>query len=252
MIRKKLERIKRVLVLHPKKNVRLSVVIFGILLSLLFGVSAWAEFLPGQPRLVHNEEYASGRVLVRFKTQITTAAVNEALSSVNGTNVRSYQTPGLKLVELNAVSNVNQAITSLKNNPDVLYAESDYKVTMAATTPNDPERNSVKILTAADNGQVIEIKPFEVFKLVLLNPGSGGYIVKNVHVFDPQILTLVKTETKAPEATNMDGDFGKIIWTFKTQKEGRSRFRVTAARPWEENKPPIVIFEAILQITDQC
>jgi P pilus assembly chaperone PapD len=42
--------------MHQKKNARLAEIVFGVLLSLLLGVSAWAEFLPGQTRLVQNAE----------------------------------------------------------------------------------------------------------------------------------------------------------------------------------------------------
>jgi len=117
------------------------VVILGLLISILLTATAWAEYQPGQSWQGQDSEYSSNRLLVRFNSSTSIAAMNNTLSSVNGKIARSYLAPGLKLIELDGSIAINDAVSLLAGDPDILYAEPDYIVHTAATTPNDPSFN---------------------------------------------------------------------------------------------------------------
>ena len=113
-----------------------------------------------------------------------------------------------------------------------------------------PEKRKGRVLTILDKGKIIQIESGKSFLLILRNPGSGGYVVKDPPEVDSQILDFLRTERKEPKgSTNMDGDFGEIVWTFQAKKTGESHIIVRALRPWERNKEPIVIFETLIQVT---
>lgn len=109
------------------------------------------------------------------------------------------------------------------------------------------ERCPIRVLSTQHKGQILDVKPGESFMLILPNPGSGGYVVRDPE-FDPQILTLQKMEKKPPDPSR-EGDFGSFEWTFRAKKEGISALIVRAFRPWEKDKPPIVIFETSVRVT---
>lgn len=111
------------------------------------------------------------------------------------------------------------------------------------------ESPTMKALSVQHKGQVLEVKPGESFVLILPNPGSGGYVVRDSPQFDPQILILQKMEKKPPSDLSREGDFGSIEWTFRAKKEGISSIIVRAFRPWEKDKAPIVIFETSVHVT---
>jgi len=111
------------------------------------------------------------------------------------------------------------------------------------------EEDKGQILTILNKGQTIPIKTGNSFMLVLNNPGSGGYIVQDPPEFDPQVLNLLKMESRASKNSNLDGNFGEIVWTFQGSKQGDSHIKVKAFRPWEKNKKPIAIFEATIKVS---
>ncbi|MFA7485935.1 MAG: S8 family serine peptidase, partial [Phycisphaerae bacterium] len=88
--------------------------------------------------------YKEGRILVRFapksdKSKRTNIENNQILASVNvGTVKESLDfVPGLAVVKLPPNLSVEQALARLKNNPEILYAEPDYKLEFRSTYPND-------------------------------------------------------------------------------------------------------------------
>lgn len=110
------------------------------------------------------------------------------------------------------------------------------------------ERRSMKIFSVQHKGQILEVKPGESFMLILPNPGSGGYVVRDPE-FDLEILSFEKMEKKPPSEPHRAGDFGSIEWSFRAKKEGISALTIRASRPWEKDKAPIVIFEASVRVT---
>src|SRR5262245_29303188 len=77
-------------------------------------------------------DYRSTSLLVQFRPGATTAAVA-------GTNLGAAWeiAPGLRAVTLDAQTNFLAALKAYKESPDVLFAEPDFRVSLALT-PNDP------------------------------------------------------------------------------------------------------------------
>ncbi len=111
------------------------------------------------------------------------------------------------------------------------------------------EEDKGQILTILNKGQTLPIKTGNFFMVVLNNPGSGGYIVQDPPEFDPQVLNLLKMESRASKNSNLDGNFGEIVWTFQASKQGDSHIKIKAVRPWEKNKKSIEIFEATIMVS---
>ena len=111
------------------------------------------------------------------------------------------------------------------------------------------EEDKGQILTILNKGQTLPIKTGNFFMVVLNNPGSGGYIVQDPPEFDPQVLNLLKMESRASKNSNLDGNFGEIVWTFQASKQGDSHIKIKAIRPWEKNKKSIEIFEATIMVS---
>ncbi len=101
----------------------------------LLGLAAMAQAqVSGEPLAPHHPEH----VLVRFRTSATVAAMQTAhVAAENAVTVRSYACiDRLRLVRV-PHGTVASALTAYRQNPNVLYAEPDYKV-YASVTPNDP------------------------------------------------------------------------------------------------------------------
>jgi serine protease len=88
--------------------------------------------------------YKEDQILVRFSTkegglQRTSVERNQVLSAVDaGTVKQSFKlVPGLTVVKLPENIFVTDALSRLKNRPEILYAEPDYKIIMDSTEPND-------------------------------------------------------------------------------------------------------------------
>ncbi len=81
--------------------------------------------------------FVGDTVLVRFAPGTPGAAKAAARASVGGTADATFElVPGLERLRLRGTS-VDSAVTALRHNPNVLYAEPDFVVT-AIATPNDP------------------------------------------------------------------------------------------------------------------
>jgi predicted secreted protein len=110
------------------------------------------------------------------------------------------------------------------------------------------EKDPSKVFSVQHRGQILDVRPGESFMLILPNPGSGGYMVRDPE-FNSQILTLQKMKKKPPSDAGREGDFGGFEWTFRARKEGISFLIVRAFRPWEKDKTPLVIFEASVRVS---
>jgi subtilisin family serine protease len=88
--------------------------------------------------------YKEDQILVKFSTkqgglQRTSVERNQVLSAVDsGTVKKSFKlVPGLTIVKLPENLSVTDALSRLKNRPEILYAEPDYKLQLRFTEPND-------------------------------------------------------------------------------------------------------------------
>lgn len=110
------------------------------------------------------------------------------------------------------------------------------------------ERSSKKVFSIQQERQTLIVTLGESFLLILPNPGSGGYVIREPPEFDPQKLILQKIEKNPPSDQRKEGYFGNFEWTFRAIEEGSSSLVIQASRPWEKGKSPIVIFEASVQV----
>jgi len=118
---------------------------FVLLTNLVLGMSpatAWAQkqaVKPSYPTPRHPQKYVPGRLLVRFrpgKSEEVKVSAHLALGTKAKLSFR--QVPDLQLVELPTDLDVFVAAQMYRQNPDVLYAEPDYRVFPSDVTPNDP------------------------------------------------------------------------------------------------------------------
>ena len=99
----------------------------------------------GQPaQVVQLPAAAPDRILVRFSSQASEAARDQARGLIAGQRLRSYAlVPGLELIRIPArAGGVEAALQALGRNPAVQYAEPDY-VVQACVTPDDPYWDSL-------------------------------------------------------------------------------------------------------------
>ena len=88
---------------------------------------------------VHPEKYVPGRLLVRFRPGKSAAAKTRAHSMVGAQVLAEFQqVRNLQLVALPSGQDVLLAAQQYRQNPDVLYAEPDYRVFPSEIIPNDP------------------------------------------------------------------------------------------------------------------
>lgn len=82
---------------------------------------------------------AADGLIVKFKTNTSKSSQVHALSSSGVQLVHSFNlVPGLSQVQLLAGETMESALNALKSNPNVVYAEPDYYVSVDAA-PSDPE-----------------------------------------------------------------------------------------------------------------
>lgn len=86
----------------------------------------------------HQPDYKANELLVRFRDQARSEAVQAAHRRVQAQLARSYQiVHNLQLVRLPEGTDVQQVIAAYRADPSVLYVEPNYRV-RTQVTPNDP------------------------------------------------------------------------------------------------------------------
>lgn len=81
-------------------------------------------------------KYSSEKILVRFKPDLSTQSTDSILGAYQPRNYRLIPRINVYVVEVGEGSTVEGTLAALKANPDVLYAEPDYKLRLAVQ-PND-------------------------------------------------------------------------------------------------------------------
>jgi subtilisin family serine protease len=123
---------------EPKGDfVKRSTALVAILLVISLAAALAASGASGSGGRAAGPPFVEDSVLVRFAPGTPGAAKAAARAGVGGTADATFDlVPGLERLRLRGAS-VDHAVTALRNNPNVLYAEPDYVVT-AIATPNDP------------------------------------------------------------------------------------------------------------------
>jgi subtilisin family serine protease len=90
------------------------------------------------------EEYAPNEILVKFKpSQQENTVVQSLRAKVNAVKVKKLQINNVYHVKLQSNMSVESAILSAYTDPNVEYAEPNYKLNVNSTTPNDPSFSSL-------------------------------------------------------------------------------------------------------------
>ncbi|MFH0894911.1 MAG: S8 family serine peptidase [Bacteroidota bacterium] len=94
--------------------------------------------------LIYAEEYAEGEILVKFKAiQQEDTAIQALRTKINATKIKKFQINNVYQLKLQSNTSVESAISSAYTDPNVEYAEPNYKLSINATTPNDPSFTSL-------------------------------------------------------------------------------------------------------------
>lgn len=105
-----------------------------------------------------------------------------------------------------------------------------------------------KQLTINDNNTTINLKVGDKIRLILNNPGDGGYafddpVIDDTRIYQADSGRIYPTEDKP-------GDFGQNVWIFQAlEMTGPTKIKITATRPWDQSSAQ-TIFEITINITD--
>jgi len=78
------------------------------------------------------------------------------------------------------------------------------------------------------------------FSIVLESNKTTGYSWQLGSNSDSNIVHFINTNYNAP-STDMPGQGGKEVWTFKTESPGTVTIVLQYLRPWEKDTPPVLI-----------
>jgi len=96
--------------------------------------------------------HAAGRILVKFKPDVSAESVAAAVSAYGAREIRSTEAIGLHQLQILSNVSVEELVYALERNPDVEFAEPDYAFRIT-DTPNDPYFKNQYAL--ANSGQEI-------------------------------------------------------------------------------------------------
>ena len=116
--------------------------------------------------------------------------------------------------------------------PPIFIVES-YKPILAPTPTPD-----VKIITMADNGGYVYVKPGDELRLELESNPTTGYSWSYATKPDPNVLIETNYEY-IPDETDekIVGSGGKEIWSYKAVNIGSTAIEMIYSRPWESKAP---------------
>jgi len=83
--------------------------------------------------------YVAGEVIVKFRPDISQAQADDAKKKVKIKTVKKHSLTGTELAKIEDGADVNQVVSQLKKDPNVLYAQPNYIYYPTATTVNDPD-----------------------------------------------------------------------------------------------------------------
>ena len=86
---------------------------------------------------IDKKEYASDRVIVKYKENATTASKLSATWTKQVKDVSPLTGIGAEMLQLNKGSDISKVIDELKKDPNVAYAEPDYAIHPISVSEND-------------------------------------------------------------------------------------------------------------------
>lgn len=79
----------------------------------------------------------------------------------------------------------------------------------------------------------VEVTTGSSFTLTLCSNPTTGFDWEEAEIGDQTVLEEESREFVSPEAENIVGGAGKVIWTFKALKKGTTEVSIDYSRPWE-------------------
>ena len=108
------------------------------ILGFLLAAAALTALLPAQQLSTSGQrDSVPGRLLVRFRPNVSSSDQASALASVGGQVQDSLSAIGLNVVSLPQAASITNAKDALKSRPEVDFAEPDW-IFPADSIPNDP------------------------------------------------------------------------------------------------------------------
>ena len=104
-------------------------------------------------------------------------------------------------------------------------------VTSGMGTNKDEVYKKVITITQENNGQEIEVKSGDVFRIELVEMGSAGYNWF-VDQLNTEVVELVSKETRVISKDRVGGPV-MAIWLFRAKKTGRTEIKMDHYRIWE-------------------
>jgi len=78
-----------------------------------------------------------------------------------------------------------------------------------------------------------EIEVNDSLTVTLCSNPTTGFDWEEAEISDKTVLEEESRQFVSPEAENVVGGAGKVIWTFKALKKGTTRVSIDYSRPWE-------------------
>ncbi len=160
------------------------------------------------------ESYKPGELLVRYRPSASTSTRHLARLQAHSALLRSYSSvPGLELMRVKPGTPLGEALEALRRNPDVLYAEPNYRVRAVGTVPNDTafaEGLQWALHNTGQNGgsQDADIDAPEAWEVTT---GSSSVVVAvidtGVDYFHPDLQpNLIRLESNCGDGIDNDGN----------------------------------------------
>jgi len=86
---------------------------------------------------VSDKNYSAEKILVKFRPQLSLQSVDSILQAYNARPERLIPRVNVHVVRVEKQTTVEETLSALRQNPDVIYAEPVYKLRLCET-PNDP------------------------------------------------------------------------------------------------------------------
>lgn len=92
-------------------------------------------------------------------------------------------------------------------------------------------------LTAANNGETIDVKPNQMIIIKLDSNITTGFKWALFTEPNANILKLVSSKYNEPQSSTAAGAGGSETWQFQAVGTGTTTLRLGYARPWESRQP---------------
>ena len=101
-------------------------------------------------------------------------------------------------------------------------------------------------LTEDNSGKTLALSKNQQLTLTLSNKVDGGYRFDKEQ-YDTSVIQLNKHTENLPAANTGLGHPGQDVWQFTALKQGTTKLRITASRPWNK-KDSLTVFSIKLVI----